>query len=251
MSEFWRVDDAGVPAATLTNGTTNAGWTKLSDATNGTPGFGSYDFCQVQCGYDMFVAADPADPNTVWIGGSMAYDELYGPTPFRSNGRSVMRSTDKGVHFSDMTADATVPSGMHPDQHAIGFDPHNTGIAFVGSDGGLVRTSGSFVDGSSDCDNRPALTDPADLADCHDWLSSIPTKITSLNDGLATLQFQSVTVEPEEPARRRHRRHPGQRHVGVHRRAGLARVGRRRRRPDGHRQWRPEDPLPRVFQRDH
>src|SRR5207302_10875126 len=89
------------------------------------------------------------------------------------------------------------PLGMHPDQHAIVFDPSNPDIAFVGSDGGVVRTDGQFADTSSTCFSRPIRG--SDLQDCRKWLSAIPHRIFTLNDGLATLQYQSVSINPHDP----------------------------------------------------
>ena len=101
----------------------------------------------------------------MYVGGSYDYD-TYG---FSSNGRAFLRSTDAGANFTDMTWDATTnptpagsccqpnaiaPNGMHPDQHAIVAIP-GTDAAIFGSDGGLVRSSGSFADISSQCDSRP------------------------------------------------------------------------------------------------
>ncbi len=55
------------------------------------PGFGSFDFCQAQCSYDMFVVS-PArvGRTTVFLGGAMQYGELplYGGAPDISNGRA-------------------------------------------------------------------------------------------------------------------------------------------------------------------
>ena len=221
--EFFRTDNANRSAAVLLGAGDNAGWTKLSNSKNGTPGFATYHLCQSQCDYDLFVKVDPTNPDVVWFGGSMVYEEirplqdssLKGVAPWRSNGRAVMRSTNAGVSWTDMTADTQghLQPGkhqyeqMHPDQHAIVFDPTNPGIAFVGSDGGVVRTDGSYVDMSAECD-RPAReivteTDPAakaaDLADCHRWLSSVPHRIINLNDGLADLQFVQLSVDPKDP----------------------------------------------------
>ena len=53
-ADFYTVANArGVAAATLVTGGTNGGWTKLSNSTNGTPGFGSFNYCVGQCSYDM------------------------------------------------------------------------------------------------------------------------------------------------------------------------------------------------------
>jgi hypothetical protein len=127
----------------------------------------------------------------------MNYDEIFTATP-PSNGRAVMRSTNAGVSFSDMTNDARdTPLGMHPDQHAIIFNPKQPGQALVASDGGVVRTSGDFTNTSSQCAGRGLIG--ADLDDCLIWLSSIPSLIEPVNDGLATLQFGSVAVDPNHP----------------------------------------------------
>jgi hypothetical protein len=204
---FFRTDNADRPAVALAGGGTNPGWTKLSSETNGDPGYASNNLCQGQCDYDLFVVADPKNPDVVWFGGSMVYEEirplqdqsLEGLAPNRSNGRSVMRSQDAGVHFTDMTADTETPhyEQMHPDQHAIVFDPQNTNIAFVGSDGGIVRTDGTFDDASSQCDTRDGVADsPVDLAECRQWLSKIPHRIVNMNAGLATLQFVDLSFDP-------------------------------------------------------
>ncbi|MBK9715359.1 MAG: exo-alpha-sialidase [Kouleothrix sp.] len=190
---FWRIDDAGKPAADLLASQDGpGGWENLSSAESGTPGYGSFDFCGGQCSYDMPVASPPGRPDDVWIGGQMQYGEIFTTNP-PSNGRAVQRSTNAGVSFTDMTNDTqSPPLGMHPDQHAIVFVPVNPDIAFVGSDGGVVRTSGTYVDRSSDCDSRGLAG--ADLINCKGWLAAIPERIFSLNDGLRTLQFQSVSV---------------------------------------------------------
>ena len=62
----------------------------------------------------------------------------------------MIRSTNAGaarpnVTWADMTATLgdgagyAFTQGLHPDQHAVVFDSADPGIAFVGSDGGVVR----------------------------------------------------------------------------------------------------------------
>jgi hypothetical protein len=232
-SALWRTDDAGQPAANLvapgtpTTDPTNKApaWVSLSDPDIAhTAGFTSYFFCHGQCGYDAFVVADPQDPDTVYLGGGMNYDEIFGApdvTPGRTNGRTVVRSDDAGVSFTDMTnenkptiqddpaaAAAQLAEGMHPDQHALVFSPANSGgveRVFVGSDGGVVRTSGTFADDSARCDQRQAAKpadgklSPQELALCKQALSAVPTGIDALNAGLGTLQFQSLSANPANP----------------------------------------------------
>ncbi len=200
-AEFYRVDNVDVPATSLTTSSmTNTGYMQLSSPTKGTTGYDSFNFCTGQCSYDMAVASPAGQPDTVYLLGSYQYDELG----HESNARAVQRSTNSGVSFTDMTQDTqSSPQGIHPDQHAIVFDPNNFNIWFEGSDGGLVRSDGLYTDRSSDCNSRKDangnLIAGADLTDCRRWLSAIPTTIFSLDAGLATLQFQSVSLNPQDP----------------------------------------------------
>src|SRR5438046_10183730 len=57
-----------------------------------------------------------------------------------------------------------------------------------------MRSNGTFTDISSRCDGR-GLAEPA-LSRCKQLLSRAPTLYTSLNNGLQTLQFQSLSVNP-------------------------------------------------------
>jgi hypothetical protein len=91
------------------------------------------------------------------------------------------------------------PLGMHPDQHAIVFASSDADIAFLGSDGGVVRTSGQFADTSSTCTDPKRKNVGTNLVDCQMWLKAIPTQIFSLNAGLATLQYQHVSINPHNP----------------------------------------------------
>jgi hypothetical protein len=198
-ARLYRTDDA-VTA-------TNASFTDLtalqqaSSAPNQTIGY-----CTGQCWYDNVVYSPPGKPDVVYLGGSYDYNN-YG---FPNNGRAFLRSTDAGVTFADMTWDATTnpttpgsyasiypgtgisPNGMHPDSHAIVEIP-NTNAAIFGSDGGLVRSSGAFSDISAQCASPRGLSGTP-LATCQQLLSAVPSHIFSLNKGLSTLQFQSLSV---------------------------------------------------------
>ncbi|PYK94518.1 MAG: hypothetical protein DME36_05600 [Verrucomicrobia bacterium] len=191
-ADFYRVNNANVPAATLVTGGTNGGWTKLSSPVNGTPGFASYNYCSTQCTYDMPVFSPPGAPDIVYIGSSMQYSELGG----RSNGRAIQRSEDAGVNFTDMTID-TQGVSLHPDQHAIAATPFDPNKVFIANDGGVWRLNGSFSNVSSQCSSRGLTGD--DLTDCQNWLSKVPTTISTLNRSLGTLQFQSLSVNSQDP----------------------------------------------------
>ena len=162
------------------------------------------NYCTGQCWYDNLVVTPKGHPDIVYLGGSYQYGEYGG----KSNGRGVVLSTDAGMSFTDMTWDATTdptpagsccqpnpisPNGLHPDQHALVVSPSDPSLFFEGSDGGLVRSSGGFSDISSQC-TSPRMLTGADLLLCQQLLKRVPTQLISLNRGLSTLQFQSVSV---------------------------------------------------------
>jgi hypothetical protein len=178
-AKFFRTDDA-------------AGAASFTDLTSDQ----NEDYCTGQCWYDNFVVSPAGHPDTVYLGGSYQYGE-YGLV---SNSRGVLYSTDGGQSFTDVSWDASstsTPNGIHPDQHALVVSPTNPGLFFEGSDGGLMRSSGSFADTSSQCASRGLSGD--DLTLCQELLSRIPTHLYSLNKGLSTLQFQSLSVAADNP----------------------------------------------------
>ena len=116
-----------------------------------------------------------------------------------SNGRGVLLSQDAGVTFTDQTWDATsanTPNGIHPDQHAIVTHPDNPLWFIEGSDGGLMRSSGALTNASGQCAGR-GLTG-TNLTLCQQLLSAIPSRLDGVNKGLSTLQFQSLSVNPQD-----------------------------------------------------
>ena len=225
FSQVWRIDDARRPAAALIAEETAVvpggkaaapgGWKLLTSSSVGDPRFATFEFCTGQCWYDMGIYSPAGRPDTVFVIGSYNYDEAYG----LSNARGVLRSTTAGepdpdnnlVTFTDLTFDGRTPNGnspdfltqttsVHPDQHALVFAPGNPDIWFEGSDGGLVRSSGKYVDISASCPTRPFIgTSAAVLTTCKRLLSAVPTAIFSLNSGLRTLQFQSLSINPQNP----------------------------------------------------
>ena len=222
-SQVWRIDDAKRPAATLIAEETAVvpgggapapgGWKPLTSSVLGDPGYATFNFCTGQCWYDMGIYSPAGHPDTVFVIGSYSYNEQYfGP----SNARAVLRSTTAGdpdpnnnnVTFTDLTYDALTPdpantnwltqtTNIHPDQHALVFSPANPDIWFEGSDGGLVRSSGQYASISFSCADR-GLTGDA-LTTCQRLLSAVPTKNLSLNSGLVTLQFQNLSINPNNP----------------------------------------------------
>jgi hypothetical protein len=177
-AHFYRTDDA-------------AGAASFADLTTTQ----NQNYCTGQCWYDNLVVTPAGYPDTVYLGGSYQYGEYGG----KSNSRGVLYSTDAGASFTDVSWDATTaiaPNGIHPDQHALVVSSNNPGLFFEGSDGGLVRSSGAFADISSQCTDR-GLTGE-DLTLCQQLLSRVPTQLHSLNKGLSTLQFQSLSVAADD-----------------------------------------------------
>ena len=238
----WRNDDANaivgdpdghLPASDPMGDDFNTaqGWTELSSSDEADPGFGVYNYCQNgQCSYDSLVAHPPGSgPGTVWYVGSMNYDELkvydrvgLGVPP-RSNGRALVRSTNAGgdvsaVRWRDMTAvlgdpnkDWDVAEGIHPDLRAAVF-ANNGDTAFIGGDGGVARIDTSTTqDQSASCAHRTwdyngdATEDPMrplDVHFCQMMLKAVPNHVTPINDGLRTIQFQSLSADPTDPSAR-------------------------------------------------
>jgi hypothetical protein len=191
QATFWRSDNADTTATFASFG-----------------GAQVVDYCTGQCWYDNVVVTPKGNPNTVYLAGSF----LYGEYGHKSNGRGVLYSTDSGATWSDQTWDSTTdatpagsccqpnpvaPNGIHPDQHALVVNPNNPAQFFEGSDGGLVLGSGTFKDISSQCAAR-GLTG-ASLTFCQGLLSRVQQHLFSLNKGLSTLQFQSLSVAADNP----------------------------------------------------
>lgn len=86
------------------------------------------DYLEPQGWYDQMLGILPSNENTVFAGGVF---------PYSSATFGVVRTTDGGTTWSDVTIGST-GARVHPDQHAIAFGP--TGTVWVGSDGGVWRS---------------------------------------------------------------------------------------------------------------
>lgn len=186
-SRLFRSDDVATGTPTFAD---------LTSSNPADPGYATYNQCGGQCWYDIFVHSPDGHPDMVYTGGSYAYGETI------ANKRGVILSTDAGVSGTDMTFDGTDalhPNGLHPDQHDIVTNPSNPYQFFETNDGGVMRSSGEFVDRSAWCDDpRRRLTTAPRLDRCRQMLSRIPSKLESLNNGLSTLQYLSLSVSPHD-----------------------------------------------------
>lgn len=191
---LYRLDNADVAASTLvTSGaggslTNTSAWIRLSSNDVAQPGSTSRRVCSTQCFYDLVVATPEGDPDTVYLGG------VSTPT----FGDPTIRSTNAGESFASFGSDGQNPRNRsHVDVRSIAFHPRNRRIVFVGSDGGVVRNDGAFVNISGRCGQ---LFNNA--SNCQTVLGSVPERLFFLNRGLQTLQFYNVALDPRAPLRR-------------------------------------------------
>jgi hypothetical protein len=226
------------PATHTFPATYNAGWQLLTSKTTSNPYFATDDFCWAQCWYDEDVYTPAGFPDTVYVIGAFQYGELpcntngVGCGNGRSNGRAVLYSDTAGDPdaannlrtFTDLTYDATInhppwcafapyfdngcvnaPNGIHPDQHEIIINPNNPTQIFESSDGGVIRTSGSFADISAQCDEphrnggTPLPPASGSYAACKRLLSRVPTELKHISKNLSsTIQFVNVAIDPSD-----------------------------------------------------
>ena len=83
---------------------------------------GDYNFCDNQCTYDMSLALSPTDPKRLYVGGSA--------------GNNIFQySSDGGSTFIISNIN------LHADVHAIAIAPSATNIIYLGSDGGIFKST--------------------------------------------------------------------------------------------------------------
>src|SRR2546423_1274171 len=169
----------------------------------------------------------PCDTKGVGCGGG---HDAAGQGAGMSNGRAVLYSNTAGDPdaangsrtFTDLTTDAQdtpapwcayqpfglnfcrrASNSIHPDQHAIVVEPGNPTQIFEGSDGGVIRTSGTFADISSQCDEvgRDGVTGGpvtgSDNVGCKRLLSRVPVELGHIDKKLSsTIQFINAAIDP-------------------------------------------------------
>lgn len=89
-------------------------WTRLANP----PGLTS-----AQAWYDWFLDVAPDNANQIYLGGIEAY-----------------RGTLSGSTWTWVTISNKTGDDIHPDQHAIAFDPANANVIYIGNDGGLFTS---------------------------------------------------------------------------------------------------------------
>ncbi len=214
-AQVYRSDNANTAAAFI-NLTAAEGYTAIDN------------YCTAQCWYDNVIYTPPGFPDIVYVGGSYTYGEcghgsdcrgVVYATDAGTNSGAALGQPGKGFVWSDATWDAQnngtpagtccqpnaiAPNGIHPDQHAILTVPGNPFLFLEGSDGGIVRSSGTLSDISGQCAGRTYPAGSGTAVQCQNLLGlacpfagfacGVPTTIfTGMNAGLADLQFMSVS----------------------------------------------------------
>jgi hypothetical protein len=89
-------------------------------------------FCNDQCFYDLAIRVSPTNPNLVFAGGAALHATL-------------IRSTDGGSTWSEVSGNRTSVNGLHVDVHALAFAlPSSSlpnGALYAGNDGGVWSTA--------------------------------------------------------------------------------------------------------------
>ncbi|MBX7218675.1 MAG: hypothetical protein K1Y36_01900 [Blastocatellia bacterium] len=80
----------------------------------------STTYCTSQCWYDHFLAVDPTDPQTVFLG------EV-----------DLLKSNDGGTSWNNLVFGV---AEIHPDYHCYAFDPQDPKTMYLGNDGGIYLT---------------------------------------------------------------------------------------------------------------
>lgn len=128
-----------------------ATWTELTRPQ--TPG---------QANYNLALAVDPVNANTIYYGTSANSN---------NNGGTLWRSLNGGQSWADLSQGSGT-GGLHADTHFIVISPTNRTTLFTANDGGVFRTENAL---------------------------NSPVPWTNLNATLNITQFQSVALHPTEP----------------------------------------------------
>lgn len=151
---------------------TDEGATWAQVATGAGPLDTVLGYCGTQCFYDNVVEVDPTRPDIVYVAGSFGYS-----MPIPSGG--IFRSDDGGATWKNLGWD------LHPDFHAVAFDPNNPDNVLIGNDGGVWF--------SPDRGGRLNPSDDPSTADFQNF---------DLNGGgLMITQFTSIGLNPTRTAR--------------------------------------------------
>ncbi|MFL6144621.1 MAG: hypothetical protein ACJ72N_22500 [Labedaea sp.] len=164
-AQIWKTTDDGVHWAATPNGT-------------GTDSVLNY--CATQCFYDNVVRVDPNNANIVYALG------IYGYNNSPQSG-GIYRSVDGGSTWKNLGYD------LHPDYHAMAFQPNDTRHVVIGNDGGAWQ---SFTGGG-----RNGAGEPLSAVDWENLNGQVNPTTGALvrSTGLRITQFTSMATVPQVP----------------------------------------------------
>ena len=104
-----------------------------------------------QAWYDWFLAVSPDNDSQIYLGAIDAYrGDLSGAS----------------WTFIDITTKGAGQDSIHPDQHAIAFEPGNPNTIYIGCDGGLFRSDNRGINWTH-CNNGLVISEFEYLAQCN------------------------------------------------------------------------------------
>jgi uncharacterized repeat protein (TIGR01451 family) len=138
------------------------------------------DYCGGQCFYDNVIEVDPTNPNIVYAAGQFNYGIGSG---------GIYRSTDGGATWKNVGFD------MHPDYHALAFQPDAPSHVLIGNDGGVWY--------STNYGGRLGATDPLSSVDWQNLNGTVDPGTAAVlhRTNLQITQFTSIATNPAIPAR--------------------------------------------------
>ena len=126
--------------ASIGNGSTSGAGTWLCKTTNGGDNWtivNTTDYATYQGWYSHWVGVHPTNPNFILTGGIDVFKSTNG-------GIDLSRKTDWAAWYFGVTIPGD-PEGppyyVHADQHSVTFHPDNPSIIYLGTDGGVFRTT--------------------------------------------------------------------------------------------------------------
>jgi photosystem II stability/assembly factor-like uncharacterized protein len=126
--------------ASIGNGSSTGSGTWLCKSTNGGENWSiinTTDYATYQGWYSHWVGVNPTNQNLVLTGGIDVYKSTNG-------GTTLTKKTDWSLWYFGITPPGGPegpPNYVHADQHSITYHPNNPNIIYLGTDGGVFRTT--------------------------------------------------------------------------------------------------------------
>ncbi len=133
-------DDPRIIYASIGNGSASGAGTWLCKSTNGGASWtivNTTDYATYQGWFSHWVGVHPTNPNFVIVGGIDVWKSTDG-------GTNLTKKTDWAAWYFGQTpigGPEGPPNYVHADQHSVTFHPENPNIIYLGTDGGVFRTT--------------------------------------------------------------------------------------------------------------